>query len=467
MKKVAATTAAVINAGTALAAAVEDRNIQKGILYALKAAVGEVKQLMNVCKAVGASPEDPNLNKLLASATENVIAALARLNEASQGVIPKFIENQQSRAQNDIEDLAEKELLEAANVIENCVAKLNGAIEAARARASERGLGLDEQHITEAILEASQAIAKSTAVLVQAATAVQREFQSLIKEPKTSSVYKRDPTWAQGLISAARTVAATVKHLVKAANDAALGNSSEEALVVAAQAVSAATTQLVTASTVKADPNSENQRRLREASARVGQATSQLVAAARNAAAWEKEKQDEDEERKYDLTGNKIREMEKQMEILRLEKQLENARGQLGTLRKAEYADAGPGPTAPAAARQAPVQRGPVPARAGPGAGPAPARGIPQPNGANPGRAPGNLGTLRGSEPKTNQAPAPAPGPAPPGGLTAPGPSPQRGAPGGAAPGGAPMRVINQPGRRGPAAAAPGRVAWNTNPVQQ
>jgi hypothetical protein len=28
------------------------------------------------------------------------------------------------------------------------------------------------------------------------------------------------------------------------------------------------------------------------------------------------------------------------------------------------------------------------------------------------------------------------------------------------------MRVINQPGRRGPAA-APGRVAWNTNPQQQ
>ena len=51
---------------------------------------------------------------------------------------------------------------------------------------------------------------------------------------------------------------------------------SEEALVVAAQQVSAATTQLVMASTVKADPNSENQQRLRGAATKVTAATEGL-----------------------------------------------------------------------------------------------------------------------------------------------------------------------------------------------
>jgi hypothetical protein len=45
----------------------------------------------------------------------------------------------------------------------------------------------------------------------------------LSREPKQASVYKRDPTWAQGLISAARSVAAVVQHLVQNANDAAQG----------------------------------------------------------------------------------------------------------------------------------------------------------------------------------------------------------------------------------------------------
>jgi len=293
--------------------------------------------------------------------------------------------------------------------LKDALAKLNAATEAARQRATEKGMDLEEQNITEAILEASQAIAKATGVLVHAATAVQREFSNLVKEPKSGSVYKRDPTWAQGLISAARTVAATVKHLVKAANDAAQGNSSEESLVVAAQAVSAATTQLVTASTVKADPNSENQRKLRDASTRVAQATSQLVTAAKTAAAWEHEKQQEDEERKYNLTDNKIKEMEKQMEILRLEKDLEKARSQLGTMRKAEYVGAGEKPQEKSPAQ--PVQ--PAPVRANRPAGPAPGRG------------------------------------------GAPGSPPQQ-----PAVGRAPVRV-SQPGRRGPSG-----IAWSTNPVQ-
>ncbi len=67
-----------------------------------------------------------------------------------------------------------------------------------------------------------------------------------------------------------------------------------------------------------------------------------MVNAARAAAQWETEQQAMEHDEKYNLTENKIREMEKQMQILRLEKELEKARLALGTLRKSEYDDANP-----------------------------------------------------------------------------------------------------------------------------
>jgi len=236
----------------------------------------------------------------------------------------------------DIEDLAERELQGAANAIESCVQKLLKATEEARARMQSKGISLDEQNITEAILEAAQHIASATAVLVNSATNVQREFNQLVKSPSTGSVYKRDPQWAQGLISAAKTVAGAVQHLVSAANNAAQGNASEEALIVASQAVAAATTQLVVASTVKADPNSQSQLKLKDAASKVSTATNSLVEAARAAAKWEEEKETNVGEN-FSLPPSKIRDMEQQMEILRLEKELDKARHRLGQQRSKDY----------------------------------------------------------------------------------------------------------------------------------
>jgi hypothetical protein len=176
---------------------------------------------------------------------------LAKLLQTANGVKPTQVDKFQTQSSQDIEDLAEKELKGAAEAIERCVARIQAAAVSARERMATKQAEVEEQNITEAILESCQAIAKSTAVLVAAATAVQQDYNRLVKEPQNKITYKRDPQWAEGLISAARTVAGSVQHLVKCANSAAQGNASEEALIVAAQSVSAATTQLVTASAVK------------------------------------------------------------------------------------------------------------------------------------------------------------------------------------------------------------------------
>jgi len=121
--------------------------------------------------------------------------------------------------------------------------------------------------ITEAIFDAAQAIAKSTGVLVANATIVQQEFSKIMKSPQGKGTpYSNNKVWEDGLISAAKTVAGSVQYLVTAGNQAAQGQASEEALIVASKAVSAATTQLVMASIVKSDPNSQGQKKITRSS---------------------------------------------------------------------------------------------------------------------------------------------------------------------------------------------------------
>lgn len=71
-----------------------------------------------------------------------------------------------------------------------------------------------------------------------------------------------DGQWSQGLISAAQTVAQATGNLCEAANQAVQGEASEEKLVSSAKQVAASTAQLLVACKVKADPNSENMKRL-------------------------------------------------------------------------------------------------------------------------------------------------------------------------------------------------------------
>lgn len=380
MKDLSKSVASLVQHGTDLASNVDEKTLQKVILNSVKGTADSVKNLYQFAKATSVNPDDKVVVEALGKSGIAVAEALKKLKEAASGIIPKEVEDAMNKRSNEIEDLAEKELIGAANVIESCVLKLQQATENARRRAQEKDINIDEQNITEAILEAAQAIAKSTGVLVQASTQVQREFNLALKSPKTSQSYHRDPQWAEGLISAAKMVAGSVQHLVKGANEAASGNSSEEALVVSAQAVSSATAQLVTASTVKADPNSTSQMKLREAAGKVGAATRMLVKAAKEAAKWEEEKHSAAiNPEEYSLSTSKIQEMEKQMEILRLEKELEKKRTALLQGRKEQYttpqaAPAAPSrgglkPSGPVGLKPAPKSNGTLPK------GPAPHRG--------------------------------------------------------------------------------------------
>jgi talin len=114
-------------------------------------------------------------------------------------------------------------------------------------------------------------------MLVNSATAAQKERIEKGRVSNNSSLYKRDPTWSQGLISAAKAVAQATAMLVSTANDAVAGKVDEESLIAASKAVASSTAQLVAATRAKSDPNSPTQIKLGLAAKAVTDATSYVV----------------------------------------------------------------------------------------------------------------------------------------------------------------------------------------------
>uniref|UniRef100_A0A3P8ZIK2 Talin 2a n=1 Tax=Esox lucius TaxID=8010 RepID=A0A3P8ZIK2_ESOLU len=153
--------------------------------------------------------------------------------------------------------IAETELLGAAASIEAAAKKLEQLKPRAKPKQADETLDFEEQ-----ILEAAKSIAAATSALVKSASAAQRE---LVAQGKVGSIPANavdDGQWSQGLISAARMVAAATSNLCEAANASVQGHASEEKLISSAKQVAASTAQLLVACKVKADQDSEAMRRL-------------------------------------------------------------------------------------------------------------------------------------------------------------------------------------------------------------
>merc|ERR1712213_135983 len=126
----------------------------------------------------------------------------------------------------------------------------------------------------------AMAITDAIRTLIEYATILQKENVAAGRARGDGNVYKKDVAWSEGLISAASSVAATVQDLVNKANGAVEGTVENEAVVVSSKAMAAATAQLLVASRVRSDPNSQAQKNLEAASKAVTQATRTLTLAA-------------------------------------------------------------------------------------------------------------------------------------------------------------------------------------------
>ncbi|XP_070599799.1 talin-1 isoform X7 [Erythrolamprus reginae] len=227
--------------------------------------------------------------------------------------------------------IAENELLGAAAAIEAAAKKLEQLKPRAKPKQADESLNFEEQ-----ILEAAKSIAAATSALVKAASAAQRELVAQGKVGAIPANALDDGQWSQGLISAARMVAAATNNLCEAANAAVQGHASEEKLISSAKQVAASTAQLLVACKVKADQDSEAMKRLQAAGNAVKRASDNLVKAAQKAAAFE------DEENatvvvKERMVGGIAQIIAAQEEMLRKERELEEARKKLALIRQQQY----------------------------------------------------------------------------------------------------------------------------------
>jgi len=306
-----------------------DVNIQRGVTTSAANVAKAMCDLLEVGKLSRA--EEANLPKFdaasgkVTAATTAYVEALRKLPNAQDLSLDE---------KGDLDKLAEEELMKCANIIKEAARALENA-KPERKAPKIPGV-LDKIDIDTAIVDAAQAIASATGILVQHAYTAQRERLEKKKQPGGQTRYRNDPNWANGLISASHNVAGTVQSLVKAANKAASGSAEEEELVATARAVAASTAHLVSASRAKADPNSNAHKSLSDAAKSVATATSTLVAAAAKAGNLADEAEQE-EVVSFNVGGAaaKAKELESQIKILKLEKELNKERERILGIRKA------------------------------------------------------------------------------------------------------------------------------------
>jgi len=262
-----------------------------------------------------------------------VSTSLQHLSSTVERLIPKGAKDL-SKTTGEIGELIEKEMTMAARAIEEATKRL----EMLMSRPKNDKHTAVEIQVHDAILAASLAIANAIARLIAAATESQAEIVAQGKGSSSAQAfYKRNNRWTEGLISAAKQVAYSTTLLIETADGVISGTHSLEQLIVASNEVAAATAQLVQASRVKAELMSRTQVKLEVAAKAVTDACKALVKQVKAISAKSMEMKDQHDYQNMPTHEFKVREMEVQVSIVTLEKELTDARRRLGEMRKAGY----------------------------------------------------------------------------------------------------------------------------------
>ncbi|GAA6037865.1 hypothetical protein JCM8097_005078 [Rhodosporidiobolus ruineniae] len=263
----------------------------------------------------------------------DVRSALDKLAKTVEGLKPKAGTNL-AKANGDIGDLVESEMQNAARAIEAATQRL----QAIMARPKDAGKSAAELQVNDAILASALAITEAIGRLIKAATDSQQEIVAQGKgKSSTTAFYKRNNRWTEGLISAAKAVARATTFLIETADGVITGHKTYEELIVASNEVASATAQLVQASRVKSDLMSQTQEQLERAAKAVTDACKALVRQVKTIAEERLKREDNFNPDEYSAHEFKMREMECQVKILELERDLADQRRKLGVFRRSAY----------------------------------------------------------------------------------------------------------------------------------
>lgn len=254
-----------------------------------------------------------------------------KLSNMVESLVPRNAFDIVAKSNEDIGDLVDRELSNAASAIDAAAARLQAML-------GQRNGG-GELNVHDSLLDAAMSITSAIAELIRAATESQRE---IVNEGKGNSsrtaFYKRNNRWTEGLISAAKAVASATTTLIETADGVISNRNSPEQLIVASNAVAGATAQLVAASRVKQSFMSKTQGKLEDASKRVNAACRAIVRLVQSMIESRLKKSNPYED--FNALGAhefKVKEMEQQVLVLKLENELSSARHRLGEMRKTGY----------------------------------------------------------------------------------------------------------------------------------
>uniref|UniRef100_A0A8C1LZ75 Huntingtin-interacting protein 1 n=1 Tax=Cyprinus carpio TaxID=7962 RepID=A0A8C1LZ75_CYPCA len=259
-------------------------------------------------------------------------AALDTVMALGEKLRPRGLELQQG----ELGDLVEQEMSATSAAVESAAARIEEMLN--KSRAVDTGIKME---VNERILASCTDLMQAIKVLVLSSKDLQRDIvESGRGAASMKEFYAKNSRWTEGLISASKAVGWGATMLVDAADQVVQGTGKFEELMVCSHEIAASTAQLVAASKVKADKDSPNLSRLRQASKGVTQATAGVVASTKSG-----KSQIEDTETMdfsaMTLTQIKRQEMDAQVLVLELETRLQKERERLGELRKKHYELAG------------------------------------------------------------------------------------------------------------------------------
>ncbi|XP_059389321.1 huntingtin-interacting protein 1-like isoform X2 [Carassius carassius] len=259
-------------------------------------------------------------------------AALDTVMVLGEKLRPRGLELQQG----ELGDLVEQEMAATSAAVESAAARIEEMLN--KSRAVDTGIKME---VNERILASCTDLMQAIKLLVLSSKDLQRDIvESGRGAASMKEFYVKNSRWTEGLISASKAVGWGATMLVDAADQMVQGTGKFEELMVCSHEIAASTAQLVAASKVKADKDSPNLSRLRQASKGVTQATAGVVASTKSG-----KSQIEDTETMdfsaMTLTQIKRQEMDAQVLVLELETRLQKERERLGELRKKHYELAG------------------------------------------------------------------------------------------------------------------------------
>ncbi|XP_056272061.1 talin-2-like isoform X2 [Pseudoliparis swirei] len=300
----------------------------KALQYGSECTIGYISLLEQVLQALHRPTAEQK--QQLAMHARHVAACVTELVQTAEAMKAAADGGSECVDPADPTVIAEIELLGAAASIEAAAKKLEQLKPRAKPKQADETLNFEEQ-----ILEAAKSIAAATSALVKSASAAQRELVAQGKVGSNLANAVDDGQWSQGLISAARMVATATSSLCEAANASVQGQASEEKLISSAKQVAASTAQLLVACKVKADQDSEAMKRLQAAGNAVKRASDNLVKAVQKAA-FDKTEVDRVVV-KTKFVGGIAQIIAAQEEMLRKERELEEARKKLAQIRQQQY----------------------------------------------------------------------------------------------------------------------------------